>query len=56
MITDEKIKTSEKQSDQEIIDKILSCKEKYSPEELNSIISLMENPYSKMIIKKILEV
>ena len=54
MITDEKIKTNIKPSDQEITNKILSYKEKYSPEELKSIISLMENPLSKIIIEKIL--
>ncbi len=54
MITDEKIKNDLKQSDQEVINKILSYKEKYSPEELKSIISLMENPLSKIIIEKIL--
>ena len=54
MITDKKIKNDVKPSDQEIINKILSYKEKYSPEELKSIISLMENPLSKIIIEKIL--
>ena len=55
MITDEKIQTDLKLSDQEAINKILSIKEKYSPEELKSIIGLMENPLSKIIIQKILE-
>jgi len=55
MITDEKIKVNIKQSDQEITNKILSIKEKYSPEELKSIISLMENPISKIIIQKLLD-
>ncbi len=52
MITDNKINI--KQSDQEITNKILSYKEKYSPEELKSIISLMEDPLSKIIIEKLL--
>ena len=54
MITDEKIQTDLKLSDQETINKILSIKEKYSPEELKSILGLMENPISKIIIQKIL--
>lgn len=49
-----KDKSKEKSLDQEKIQQILSYKEKYSPEELKSIISLMENPLSKIIIKKIL--
>jgi len=55
MITDEKIKVNVKPLDQETINKILSIKEKYSPEELKSIISLMENPYSKIIFQKLLD-
>lgn len=54
MITNEKIKDDLKPSDLEIINKILSYKEKRSPEELKSILSLMENPYSKLIIEKLL--
>ena len=55
MIVDEKMKPKLKSMDQEIVNKILSYKEKYSPAELNSIINFMENPLSKIIVRKILE-
>ena len=54
MITDEKIKTNIKQTDLEITNKILSYKEKYSPEELKSIISFIDNPVKKLIASKLL--
>ena len=54
MITDEKIKTNTKQSDQEITNKILVYKEKYSPEELKSIINFFKNPVNKLIARKLL--
>lgn len=47
-----KIESDLKQSDQEIITEILSYREKYSPEELKSIISFIENPISKLIAEK----
>ena len=52
MITDDKI--NRKQSDQEITNKILSYKEKYSPEELKSIISFIDSPVKKLIASKLL--
>ena len=54
MITDEKIKTNIKQTDLEITNKILSYKEKYSPEELKSIISFFKDPINKLIAQKLL--
>ncbi len=50
----DKVKASENQSDQEITNKILSYKEKYSYEELKSIISFVENPICKLIAEKLL--
>ncbi len=53
MITDDKINV--KQSDQEkIMNKILSYKEKYSPEELKSIISFIDSPVKRLIAMKLL--
>ena len=52
MISDDKINI--KQSDQEIMNKILSYKEKYSPEELKSIISFIDSPVKKLIASKLL--
>ena len=54
MITDEKLKTSIKQSDLEITNKILAYKETYSPEELKSIISFFKDPINKLIAQKLL--
>ena len=54
MIIDEKIKTNIKQSDQEITNKILSYKEKHSPEELKSIISFFKDPINRLIAEKLL--
>lgn len=51
MITNEKIKDNIKPSDLEIVNKILSYKEKYSPEELKSIISQIEKPLLKFAFK-----
>jgi len=49
MIVDEKIEVNSKSSDLEKLQQILSYKEKYSPEELKSIISFfihnISNPY-----------
>ena len=54
MITDEKIKTNVKPSDLENTNKILSYKEKYSLEELKSIISFFQDPIDKLIAEKLL--
>jgi len=52
--SENKIELDLKPSDQEIIAKILSYKEKYSPEELKSIISFIKSPISKLIAEKVL--
>ena len=54
MITDEKIKSNTKQLDLEITNKILAYKEKYSPEELKSIIGFIDSPVKRLIAMKLL--
>ena len=54
MIVDEKIEVNSKSSDQEKLQQILSYKEKYSPEELKSIISFFKDPLNKLIAEKLL--
>ena len=44
----------DKSSDQEKLQQILSYKEKYSPEELKSIISFFKDPLNKLIAEKLL--
>ncbi|MBA7467101.1 hypothetical protein ES707_02297 [subsurface metagenome] len=54
MIVDEKIEVNNKSSDQERLQQILSYKEKYSPEELKSIISFFKDPINQLIARKLL--
>ncbi len=56
MIVDEniKVKVNNKSSDQKKLQQILSYKEKYSPEELKSIISFFKDPINKLIAEKLL--
>ena len=54
MIVDEKIEVNNKSSDREKVQQILSYKEKYSPEELKSIISFFKDPLNKLIAEKLL--
>lgn len=56
MIVDKntKVEVNNKSSDQEKLQQILSYKEKYSPEELKSIISFFKDPLNKLIAEKLL--
>ncbi|GAI31046.1 unnamed protein product [marine sediment metagenome] len=56
MIVDKniKVKVNNKSSDQEKLKQILSYKEKYSPEELKSIISFFKDPINQLIARKLL--
>ena len=56
MIVDKnvKIEVNNKSSDQERLQQILSYKEKYSPEELKSIISFFKDPVNQLIARKLL--
>ena len=54
MIVDKNLKIKVKSKEKSLDQEISNCKRKYSPEELESIISFFKDPINKLIAEKLL--